>query len=393
MAAQPAQSPSFFDQGLSTFMQCFKAPAAELFTKHLQSNPQHFECRMYRGICFEFLGEKSKAIADYTGAEAYGTPCEKLVVQGLKLRVQGNERQSTTVLEQATKDYPRDPIAWHFYGTVRYNQGLTDATTVAALKKAVELNYRRSGVTRFFLGKLLAADGEDSGAIEHLRAGIELNPTSTITYIALGDSLLQIGSYEEAKQHYLKAVELNNSQVEANRGLAKIYVHEGNYESAAVQAATSLEARPPSGSRASGNSGKGKRSGRGGGSGAGSGGTGGGDGSGSDDDDPLGTRGKNWAKVKKEALARATHNGIWYYQIEMEGQLKWVSLDLAGSGRLGHAGSGFKVWLDKDSTIEFESSYDKDLKKMEGKTESNVGRIIKKAHMNITDLSNRKKKK
>lgn len=393
MAALPIRSPSFFDQGISTFMQCFKSPAVKLFTKHLQSNPKHFECWMYRGICFEILGEKANAIADYTQAESYGTPCEQMVVQGLKYRVQGNDGEATAMLEQATKRYPLEPISWHFYGVIRYNQGLADDTTAAALRKAVDLKYRRSGVTRYFLGNLLASMGKNAEAIEHLRAGIALSPTSTINYIALGDSLFQTGSYEEAKEHYLTALGLNKTQIAANLGLVKIYVHEGNYDAAAVQVAIYIEASYSTQNRASklgsgkGNHAKSARGGSGGmgGSGGGSGG-GGGDGSdGSDDEDPIALQGETWKEVKRKATARAEYGDIHFRKVTIDGADKWVSFD-----RARHAGSAFKVWVDKRSRIEFESSYDGNLKKMDGKHESNEGKFILKSQMKIVDLGRKK---
>ena len=65
----------------------------------------------------------------------------------------------------------------------------------------------------------------------------------------------------------------------------------------------------------------------------------------------------------------------------MYGEKKWVTLD-----RARHAGAGFKVWIDKESYIEFESSYDNALEIMPDKHESNEGKRIRKVNMNIKEI-------
>ena len=374
MAALRVASPSFFNQGLSTFMQCFKGPAAELFTKHLKTNPGHFDSWMYRGLCYAILGKKSEAVSDYTTAEKYGTPSEKMVVQGLKLQVQDRSEEAVAVFKQITTTYPSDPMGWHYYGTTRFNQGYTDDETASALKKAISLNvnYQRSevGLTYFFLGRLLNLNGKTEEAIDHLRKGVDLNPTCTVNYIELGAALLQKGSHAEAKRHLLYALELNDTQIEANRCLAKLFHEEKNYDDAGMHAAVFIGSTTIVKEEEGGKGG-------GGGNSGGSGSSGDDD---SEDDDWESRRAKTWQNTKKEATVKAKHEGIIYYKIT-DGSKKrkiWVSHDTAK-----HAGSAFKVWLDKRSKIVFGSSCDKNLRIIKDKHESNAGREIKKSDMQI----------
>ena len=381
MAAQQVYSQSFFDQGISVFYQCFKEPAAEIFTKHLQSHPKDFHCWMYRGLSYEFLGDESKAVHDYSQAEVLARtnnlPCEVMIVQGCKLRAQHNTEKAMATFERATKDYPHKAIGWHFYGSDRYNHGLRDDVTIAALRKAIELNYRFSGITSFFLGSLLSLQGNHVESLHHLRNGIKINPTCTINYIALGDVLVKTGCDEEAEQHYWKAIELNDTQVEANRGLAKIYAHRGDSDRATQHAAIYIEAKHSKRSSASESSGGHGGSSNGGGSRAmegGSGGGGGGGGGGGSGDKV----GENWAKTKKVATHKGKHRGIIYYRRELEGEYVWISLD-----RAHHAGAAFKVWKETRNQIYFDSSYDENLERMSDKHESNEGEWIQKCDMKI----------
>lgn len=173
-------------------------------------------------------------------------------------------------------------------------------------------------------------------------------------YIELGSALLKVGSYAEAKQLLLRALELNDTQIEANRLLAELFLHEKNYPEATKHEAIFKER-----SRGS----QQKRGGAGGGSGESS----------SSDDDTESTAADAWKRIKKESLCKAKYGRVIYHRIKDPNGQKhiWVSRDTAK-----HAGSAFKVWLEKGSRIVFDSSYDENLKRMAGKHESNAGREI-----------------
>lgn len=372
MAACPVYSPSEFQKGLSTFMRCFKAPAAELFSQHLKTNPTHFDSWMYRGICYSILGKQDEAISDFTTAAKYGNPCEKMVMQGLGLQAQRKHEEAVLLLKQATTAYPNDPMGWHYYGVIRLYQGNADDEVASALKSAIRLNYRYSEVSHLILGQLLRSKGEVSKSIDHLRTGLSMNPTCTVNYIELGAALLEIHQCGEAKDLLLKALELNDTQVEANRLLATLYFLEKNFDAAGHHAAIFFGKTTDCKQRQRGNGGGSSSSGGGGGDDGGSGG------SGSDESD--GDEISNEEALKQEAVAKAVHNRIDYFKIRVGTKKKyiWVSLDKAK-----HGGAAFKVWKDKGATINFVSSYNENMEEMKNKHESNEGRKIKKSDMNI----------
>ena len=206
-------------------MQCFKAPAAKLFTEHLKTNPEHFDSWMYRGWSYDILGSRNEAVSDYAMAEKHGSPCEKMVAQGLSLQAEKKFSDATALFKEATIAYPNDAIGWHHYGS---SQCDNQDEAIFALRKAISLNYRYSGLTHYYLGKHLVSKKEYAKAIDHFREGVRLNPTCTVNHIELGSALLAAGSLQEAEDHLLKALELNDNLIEANRLLATLYGRKGD---------------------------------------------------------------------------------------------------------------------------------------------------------------------
>ena len=157
-----------------------------------------------------------------------------------------------------------------------------------------------------------------------------------------------------------------------------------------------VSARRSKGKSARGHNGKGYGNGAakerhrggatGGGGGSGDSGGSGDDGGSGDNHEKAATK---WKKIKKsEATHKATHDGIDYYKTKLPGKegYVWISWDYGH-----HADSYFKVWIDKKNKICFDSSYDANLMRMDGKHESNKGREIMKRDMKITELHNKKK--
>ena len=257
---------SAFDEGFAIFSKCYKQEAVEYFSQHLQLFPRHFECWMYRGISYEILDNHSAALGDYAEAQKWGTLCEKIVVRGLTMRLQGKKEEASIAFRHAKEFYPKEGIAWHFYGIDRMRYDSTEEAK-EAFERAIATRYRRSCVSRYFLGKLHGDEGNHAEAIKLYRDSLKENPDTTICHIALGDSLFETGALAQAKERYETAISLNPTQKQANLGLARILNREDESD-AAVQhvmewAETSTLLSLSSNSAVSG---------RGGGSGTGSGG-------------------------------------------------------------------------------------------------------------------------
>ena len=386
-------TPSDFDEGFSIFSKCNKQAAVEHFSQHLQLFPRHFECWMYRRISYEILGNQSAALTDYSEAEKWGTLCEKIVVRGLRMRLQGKKEEASNAFRQAKECFPKEGIAWHFYGIDRMGQDSTEEAK-EAFEKAVAAGYRKSCVSRYFLGKLHGDKGNHAEAIKFYRDSLKENPDTTTCHIGLGDSLFEMGALAEAKERYETGISLNPTQVQANLGLARILIREDQSD-AAVQlfmkwadpstllsmSSSSAVSRTGSSGHRTGGSGTGFGGGRSGGSGTGSGGDGsdGGDWSsgshGRKKGANLGRRGlhtsatdrKPWQITDDQTLRIAEHDYVGkLFQWKTDDRF-WFAYD-----RAHHAGAEFKVFIDKGSALVFHSSADVYGQFMEDKHESNA---------------------
>ena len=390
---------SAFAEGFATFSRCNKQGAVELFSQHLQQFPRDFDCLMYRGISYEILGNQSAAVNDYSEAGKWGTPCEKIVVGGLRMRVQGQKEEASNAFRQAKESYPREGIAWHFYGIDRMQ---SDAKEEAqeAFERALAVDYRRSCVSQYFLGQLHAAKGNHAAAIKFYSDSLKANPDTTICHIGLGDSLFETGSLAEAKERYETAIQLNPTQVQANLGLARILVREDQSDEAVqhfmkwAEPSTllSMSSSSDGGSAGAGSSGGGPGDG-GDGSSSGSGGkkrgkkgsSGGGPGDGGDGSSSGSggkKQGKNighrrlhtsatdrkpWKISDDQTLRIAEHPYVGKLFQWKKDESLWFAVD-----RARHAGAKYKVFLDRGNELVFLCSADEYGQFMENKHESNA---------------------
>ena len=364
---------SAFAEGFATFSRCNKQGAVELFSQHLQQFPHDFECLMYRGASYEFLGHQSAAVNDYSEAEKWGTPCEKIVVSGLRMRVQGQKEEASNAFRLAKETYAREGIAWHFYGIDRMR---SDAKEEAqeAFERALAADYRRSCVSCYFLGQLHAAKGNHAAAIKFYRDSLKANPETTICHIGLGDSLFETGSLAEAKERYETAIRLNPAQVQANLGLARILIREDQSDEAVQHF---MKWADPSTLLSMSSSSDGGRAGAGS-SGGGSGGDGDGSSSGSGGKKQgknVGNRGlhtsttgkKPWKIPDDQILKIAEHPYVGkLFQWKKDDRL-WFAVD-----RARHGGAKYKAFRDTGNKLVFLCSVDEYGHFMENKHESNA---------------------
>ena len=373
--------------GISVYLQCHKKRAINHFTKWLDKYPDDFECFMYRGSCYEVLGKKENACSDYDNAKSKGNVCECEVAEGLNLRINGKLEEASFVFEEATKTFPSEAIGWHFHGLDRFNQGLYDEVTIAALQKAIKLNYRRSAVTHYFLGLLFDKIGAIEESITHFKIAIVQQPTFTLSHIALGEGLLKTGLYEEASQQFHEAENLNDTQCMENAGLALVYIHKGNEEAAIIEGAIAIEKAESSERNSGGNRAQAAASTSGGGGDS----SGSSDESSSDDEECLLPAETHQpvdhemdTKPRRKAFGRAEYfmgpgKKKTIFQVKIRREFRWVSFDPTGDrDRLINVWKGENK-RGKISDMTLESSYKLTIGKF-GKIENNQkeGYIIKR---------------
>ena len=385
---------SAFDEGFAIFSTNNEQAAVEHFSEHLQRFPRHFESWMYRGISYEILGNQSAALTDYSEAQKWGTLCEKIVVRGLQMRLQGKKEGASNEFRQAKECFPEEGIAWHFYGIDKMGQDSTEEAK-EAFEKAIATGYRKSCVSRYFLGKLHGDTGSHAEAITFYRDSLKGNPDMTICHIGLSDSLFETGALAEAKERYETAISLNPTQVQANLGLARILIREDQSD-AAVQhfmkwadplTLLSMSSSSALSETGSGGSGTGSGGGRSGGSGTGTGGgryggsviSDGGDSSsgshGKKKGTTLGRRGLHTSATDRNPWQITYDQTLWIAEHDYAGKLFqwkkddrfWFAVD-----RARHGGAKYKVFMEKGNKLIFHASADEYGQFMKDKHESNA---------------------
>ena len=189
----------------------------------MKSNPGHFKSLLYRGISYKILGNRQKALADFSDARRNGNPCEQLIVDGYVKVFQGNTEEGISLFRKATVQYPKDPIGWHFYGLISctyLNSSSQDVVT--ALQKSIESGNEQAGLDYYFLGLIMHSSGQTKQAVHYLREGLKLCPTHTNNYIQLGKVLLEDDQQGEAEILLRKAKELNDTLIEIDILLHKV---------------------------------------------------------------------------------------------------------------------------------------------------------------------------
>jgi Flp pilus assembly protein TadD len=77
------------------------------------------------------------------------------------------------------------------------------------------------------LGTLLAARGDEAGAVDYFKASLRCNPDYPDAHVNLGRILLEQGRVEEAEQHFLAALKVQPHNPEAHRCLGNLLARQG----------------------------------------------------------------------------------------------------------------------------------------------------------------------
>jgi tetratricopeptide (TPR) repeat protein len=102
---------------------------------------------------------------------------------------------------------------------------------VAAYKKAIEINPRKSGLY-CDLGGSYKADGCFEDAIVAYKKALEIDPKEISAYYEMGDLYDKTGNKQEALKAYLQALEIDPAYPEAANNLAAIYADAGEVDKA-----------------------------------------------------------------------------------------------------------------------------------------------------------------
>jgi Flp pilus assembly protein TadD len=94
------------------------------------------------------------------------------------------------------------------------------------------------------IGAAALAGGDTTNALSVFRRAAEIRPFAPGTYVAIGDTLLQIGSVDEAILAYNSALARDGNDLAAQLGLSRAYLQTGRPELARVPLSKALAQNP-----------------------------------------------------------------------------------------------------------------------------------------------------
>jgi Flp pilus assembly protein TadD len=94
------------------------------------------------------------------------------------------------------------------------------------------------------IGAAAQAGGDLANALAIYRRAAEIRPADPVAFVAIGDTLIEIGSVDEAILAYNSALDRDRSDLAAELGLARAYLESGRPQLARVPLAQASKQRP-----------------------------------------------------------------------------------------------------------------------------------------------------
>ncbi len=139
---------------------------------------------------------------------------------------QGRKDDAATVLHDAERDDPANPLVQLNLGNLLLEDGKVDEA-LATYRRAESLDEKDAQIANA-LGNALARHGEEAASLEAFRKATELDPNFAPARNNLGIALARGGSYPEAEKAFRRAIELDPDYAEAYNNLAFLYLQTGS---------------------------------------------------------------------------------------------------------------------------------------------------------------------
>ncbi|CAG2228262.1 unnamed protein product [Mytilus edulis] len=262
---------------------------------------------MWRGRAYSIIGQKDEALADFRRAEIHGVGPQRYLAASMRSSLEGNGKKVNRGITKCSKSISKCGEAWSEIGFAQFSSKAHD-----------------DGITNTYKSYRF---GESEHRCNIINKNIPEATTRFDRAKELNPKLVQWGNFAEFKQDVV------SNFYKSDTSVGKRYHGE---ETAAVESQFSkvtISNRGVSGRQGGGGN-------NGGGNRGGGGGNGGGNGGG-DDDEYV------WKKFRKTSKITKKHDDG--RQFKRVGSSKyWLSRDKAV-----HAGSFFKVFIEKGNTLDF----------------------------------------
>lgn len=166
---------SYFDRGMTFFEEERYEQAAEMFTRALRlSLGDLAEMLLYRGICYAYIGDEERALADFNGAiQRNADLADAYNERGTLLRLNGDDNAAIADYTVTLKLDPRHDAAYFnraltYEQQRRYQEACDDLDNAIALNPTIATAYEARGRVR---ARLRQFDGAIQDFERYLRMG------------------------------------------------------------------------------------------------------------------------------------------------------------------------------------------------------------------------------
>lgn len=191
-------------------------------------NPQLVNRLTELGVKFAFDGHVEEARA-YLDELVRRSPSDAAirVERGRALAVSENYPDAIVDFTAAIKLKPNDAVAFALRGVSKAaNRNATEGASdgMTDLDEAVRLEPSNDSFRRL-RGSAKSLLGDTPGAIEDIKAAIELSPNTAQHYYAMGEAYRASNQPTEAIEYYRKSLDIDADYLNAHRQLAAIYAY------------------------------------------------------------------------------------------------------------------------------------------------------------------------
>ncbi len=262
------QARSVFERGLDTFEKFRTVEARELFGKAIEIDPDFAMAHMYRAWCSSTSQEFNEHMQKAAELETSVTPGERQMIRATYASgVENNPGKAIRILQQLSRDFPRDKRVRVAKASIHHQQGSYDkaivelrlATTIDPDYSAAYnlLGYAHTQKREFGMAEqafknyirvlpdeanphdsiadLYTRMGRHNDAIRHYQKAAEMNPNFAFSVRKVGTSLIYQGKFDQARNAFRKSMQQEpdaSGKLAAQAGIADSYVYEGRLDDA-----------------------------------------------------------------------------------------------------------------------------------------------------------------
>ncbi len=207
-SATPAQPRVTFEDAYSAYQRNDLRSAIGLYSRLIEQGDAVAEAHRGRGICYQKLGDRDQALADFDEAcRADPFLADAFANRGV-LRFGSDPTGAAADFERVARLRPSSTYAWHYLGIAR-QEAKDYEGAVAAYSQALEIE-PNAGSTLYSMGTAYHAMKDFDGAIRCYTAAVLDDPTSVSRLTARAMAYADKGERIAALADYERIIELGS---------------------------------------------------------------------------------------------------------------------------------------------------------------------------------------